>query len=178
MNKAIAFLKEAGVEEKDIKTSNYNLNPKYTWVPQACLAGQYCPGGEQKIDGYEVYQMVTVKVRDLGTSGELISGVGEQGATDISGLTFTIDDEDSLQTEARNLAIADAKAQADILAKQLGVKIVRMTSYYDETSNPGAPYYGMGGDMMAKSEDMAIVPDMPAGENTITARVSMMFEVK
>lgn len=177
MNKAIAFLQEAGVEEKDIKTSNYNLNPKYTWVPQVCRVGTFCPGGEQKIDGYEVYQMVTVKVRDLEKSGELISGIGAQGATDISGLSFTIDDMSELQSDARNLAIADAKEQAEVLARELGVSIVKMTSFYDETSNPGMPYYGMGGDMMAKSE-MAVAPDMPVGENTITSRVSLSFEVK
>ena len=75
--------------------------------------------------GYEVRQSTTVKVRDTAKAGDFLAGVGEKGANEVSSLNFTFDDPDQVQDEARNEAIADAKAKADVLAKQLGVRIVR-----------------------------------------------------
>lgn len=178
INAITAYLAEQGIEEKDIKTSSYYLNPKYTYPTRPCAAGMYCPPGEAVIDGYEVSQTITVKVRDLDKSGDLITGVGGLGATNISGLSFTIDDESNLKAEARETAIADAKAKAEVLADQLGVRIVRMMSYYEEEGYPTP--YGYGGDMMmsARAESAAVAPDMPTGENTIRSVVSITFEIK
>lgn len=176
LNAILAFLRESGVAENDIKTENYSLNPRYRWEERACVGG-ICPGGQQILDGYEVSQQVTVKVRDLDQSGALISGAGERGATNVSSLAFTIDDPANLETEARSMAIADAKAQAEQLAEDLGVTIVKMQHFYEESQNPGYPEpYMMERSMMAS--DQALVPEMPTGENTITSRVNISYEVK
>ncbi len=173
------YLKAEGVEEKDIKTTNYNLTPKYTYEERPCAMGMWCPPGEQKQVGFEVYQTVTVKVRDTAKAGNLLSGVGSKGATDISGLGFTIDDEDKYKAEARELAIADAKAQAEALAKQLDVRLVEMTGYYEESPSSPMPYYGMGGDMaMSAKAEMAPAADVPMGENTITSRVNLTYTIR
>jgi uncharacterized protein YggE len=179
MNDIIAYLGEAGVAEADIATSNYNLSPRYRWVEEVCVPGSVCRGGERVIDGYEVSQSVTVKVRDLEQSGALISGVGQRGSTNVSSLQFTIDDPDSLEAEARALAIADAQAKAAVLAEELGVRIVKMTGFWEENQGgyPVEPY------MMARSEmgmggDMAVAPSMPVGEDEITSRVNISYEVK
>lgn len=177
MNDIIAYLTEAGVAENDIKTTNYYLSPKYTYPDRVCPANMYCPPGEPVIDGYEVSQSVEVKVRNLDASGDLISGVGQHGATDISGLSFTIDDEDDLKAEAREQAIADAKEKAEKLADALGVRIVRMVSYYEEEMYP--PYYGYGGDMaMERSAVAQAAPSMPTGENEITSTVNITYEIR
>jgi uncharacterized protein len=178
LNAALAFLKEGGVEDKDVKTSNYYLNPKYRYDTGVCTT-MYCPPSNPVIDGYEVSQTVTVKVRDLNKSGDLISGVGDKGATNISGLSFTIDDMTDLKSQAREAAIADAKANADKLAKDLGVRIVRMTGYWE---NEGGmyPMYDrsyMGGDM-AMAEEAKMSPQMPVGENEIKSTVSITYEVR
>lgn len=177
MNAVIEYLKTEGVEEKDIKTTGYNLMPKYTYEQRPCAMGAWCPPGEQKQDGFEIYQTVTVKVRDTAKAGTLLSGVGERGATDMSSLGFTIDDESELKTEARKLAIEDAKKQAEAIAEQLGVSLDDMTGFYEEAAYN--PMYGMGGDMMmsAKAEN-APTPDVPVGENTITSRVSLTYTVR
>jgi hypothetical protein len=178
MNAILAYLKEQGVEEKDVKTTGYNLMPKYTYPTQPCLMGSYCPPSNPVQDGFEVSQMVTVKVRKTDTAGNLLSGVGDKGATDISGLGFTIDDEEKYKADARKLAIEDAKAQAEVLATQLGVSLGDMTSYYEEMPYGPTPYYGMGGDMMSAKAEMAPSPDVPTGENTITSRVTITYEFK
>lgn len=178
INEIINYLKEQGVEEKDIKTENYNLSPKYTYPERICPAGSYCPPGEPKIDGYEVSQNVAVKVRDLEKAGTLISGAGEHGATNISSLQFTIDDESELQAEARAKAIEKAKENAGKLAKDLDVHIVRMLSYYEEGKQPPYYAYGMGGDAAVSEMKTASVPSTPTGENKITSTVVITYEIR
>ncbi len=174
INEITAYLKEVGVSESDVKTSGYNLNPKYRYESVNCPAGNYCPSNPV-IDGYQVSQTIEVKVRDLTKSGDLITAVGDRGATNISGLRFTIDDESELKAQARENAIVDAQEKADILAKTLGVKLVRITSYYEEE------FYG-GYDasaVMAKAESLnSATPNMPTGESTVTSVVNIGFEVK
>lgn len=177
MNEIIGYLTEAGVAEEDIKTTNYSLNPRYVYEERVCAANMYCPPGEQVIDGYEVSQSVEVKVRELDRSGELISGVGERGATNVSGLAFTIDDEENLKAEAREEAIANAREKAEALADALDVNIVRMIGYYEEEQYP--PYYGYGGDMVMSERDVAqSSPEMPVGENEITSVVNITYEIR
>jgi hypothetical protein len=177
MNDIIALLKERGVEEKDIKTQDYNMYPKYKYENENCFA-MYCPPANEVQDGFEVSQTVLVKVRDTAKAGDLIAGVGEKGATNISGLTFTIDDESALKAEARSKAIADAKTKAEKIAADLGVEIVRITSFYENEGYYGEYGYG-GGDMMsAKAESAPVAPGTPVGENTTKVNVSVSFEVR
>jgi uncharacterized protein YggE len=181
MNAVLAYLKEAGVDEKDVKTEYYNLTPRYEY-PETICTQWGCPprNDEPKLIGYQVSQSVSVKVRDTAKSGEIISGVGGKGATNVSSLSFTIDDEEALKTEARKLAILDAEKQAGELASNLKVEIVRMNGYWEEQSSPS--YYGMGGGM-EYSKDMAMsleqaTPELPTGENTITVRVNVSYEIE
>ncbi len=177
INDIMSYLKEQGVEEKDIKSEGYNMYPKYKYEEQMCAFGSWCPPGEQVEDGFEVSQMVMVKVRDTAKAGDLLSGVGAKGATNISGLTFTVDDESAVKAEARSKAIADAKTKAEKIAADLGVEIVRITSFYENQGYYGE--YGYGGDMMsAKAEAAPGAPSTPVGEQTTTVSVSLSFEVK
>ncbi|OGG65609.1 hypothetical protein A3I99_02535 [Candidatus Kaiserbacteria bacterium RIFCSPLOWO2_02_FULL_45_11b] len=176
INEINAALEAAGVDRKDIKTEYYSLYPKYNYETMPCIAGMYCPG-EQVQDGFEVNQTILVKVRNLETAGALLGLVGDKGATNISGLSFTIDDDAALKDEAREMAIADAKAKAEVLANNLGVRLTKMVGYYEDEGYP-VPYYGMGGDMMVKQEMSSVTPDLPTGENITTSRVTLTFQVK
>jgi uncharacterized protein YggE len=181
VNAILAYLTEAGVEDTDVKTQNYNLNPKYTYEERLCASGtSYCPPGERVIDGYEVYQNVSVKVRDLDNAGVLISGTGELGATNISSLQFTIDDESALQAEAREKAIVDAKEKAETLASDLGLKLDRIVGFH-EGGNDGFAYMERSVMMMDSDEGFggkAIAPSLPVGENEIRSNVTITFQLK
>lgn len=178
INEIIEYLKGEGVDvAKDLKTEGYTLNPSYKYEQKPCTFGTWCPPGEPTQDGFEVSQNVSVKVRNLDTSGKLLSGVGEKGAINISGLTFTIDDEAKLKADARALAIADAQKKSQQLAKELGVRVVRMTGFYEETAAYPVPYASMAGDMMKSSEMMA-VPEIPRGENSTVVNVSISYQVE
>jgi len=177
MGSIVAYLEETGVEEVDIETANYNLQPNYRYEERVCVSGSYCPPGERVIDGYEVYQNVTVKVRDLDQAGTLISGVGERGATNISQLSFTVDDDAELMAEARAAAIKDAKAKAEVLAANLDMKLGQVTGFYEREGNP-VPY-GMGGmEERAVSMDSAAPAVVPTGENEFKSVVTITYRLK
>jgi hypothetical protein len=179
-NAIIAYLKGEGVEEKDIKTVFYNVNPKYEYSQGVCT--QYsCPPSRQTLVGFEVYQSLEVKVQDPKKAGDLLSGVGGKGASEVSGLSFTIEDEDELKAEAREMAIAEARKKADELASQLGVNVVRVVGFYEDSG--GYMPYGKGGvamDMAVRSETAmaAPAPDLPAGENKIVSNVQITYEIR
>lgn len=175
-----AYLAEAGVEDRDIKTTYFNLTPRYEYPNTVCNEWGYCPErGEPKLIGYEVNQSVSVKVRDIDTAGEIISNIGEKGAMNVSGLSFTIDDEEVLKADARKKAIEDARTKAEELAQNLGARIVRMNGYWEENSYPMA--YGKGGAMMDMAIEESAAPraaSLPVGENTITVSVNISYEIR
>lgn len=177
LNAIVAFLEEEGVEQRDIRTLSYTLNPRYDFVREVCPAGSFCPPGERVLAGYEVRQSVEVKVRTTQAAGTLIAGVGARGATDVSGVQFTIDDEEALKAQARERAIDNAKANAETLAHNLGVRIVRMTSFWEEEQYTPMPFARSGFDM-AVSEEGTVAPSIPAGEDTVAVEVHMVYEVR
>jgi len=178
VNAIMEYLKSKGIDDKDIKNTGYNLNPRYEYPQVRCTEWDCPPAGEPKLVGYEVTQSIDVKVRETKDAGMLIAGVGELGATNVGGLNFTIDDEDSLKSEARALAIKDAEAKRDVLVKELGVRVVRMNGYWEDQGMTPM-YNGFGG--MAMDSAMVkeqSVPQVPVGENTITSMVHITYEVK
>lgn len=177
-NDIISYLKQGGVDEKDIKTVDYSVSPQYEWTKTACTPEGYCPPGKQVLTGFQVSQTLGVKVRDTKKAGDLLSGVGSRGASEVSGLSFTIDDEDALKAEARGKAIAQAKEKAETLAESLGVSLVRIVGFYE---NEGGPIYayGIGGaERMTADVTPKIAPQIPVGQNKITSNVSVTYEIR
>ncbi|HEU4677428.1 MAG TPA: SIMPL domain-containing protein [Candidatus Paceibacterota bacterium] len=180
MNGITAYLKDAGVDEKDIKTTSYNLSPRYEYSSQVCTVTYCPPAKEPKQIGFAVDQTVSVKVRDLDKAGEIVSQVGGKGATNVSGLSFTIDDPESLRAEARAKAIDDAKAKGKVLANELGTHIVRMSGYWEDNGGPIIYGMGKGGAVESAAVDQ-VAPrpaELPTGENTITVNVTLNYEIR
>jgi hypothetical protein len=105
-----------GVGEDDIKTSRFTLNPQY----------EYPGGGVRKFIGYKMQHMYTVKIRDLDILGNALDASSEAGANEISNIAFTIDDPSEAQAEAREMAVKDAEAKAEAIARAASVKIARV----------------------------------------------------
>lgn len=182
INKAIAIIKESGVEEKDITTTSYNVYPKYEWEETYCVAmvGVRCPPGKNTLKGYEVSQTITVKVRETDKAGDLVTKVGAVGVSNISGVEFTIDNRDKFVAEARAKAIDEAKAKAKVLAKDLGVRLGKLMYYNEEGNYP--VYYdkamGMGGMEVSAQSAAPVRASLPSGETTITSRITITYEIK
>ncbi len=180
MNAILDAVKEMEVEEKDIKTTGYNSYPKYEYQTSSLCAGGYCPPGRQVLTGYEVSHNITVKIRKTDKAGEVLTKIGTLGASNISGLNFVVDDIEAVKKQARDEAIEDAKAEAKVLAKSLGLKLVKIVNFSEQGNYPMP--YGMGGDMVegraVVSMEMAKAPDLPVGENEIISNVSIVYEVR
>jgi uncharacterized protein YggE len=174
INNALKAVKAGGVAEKDIKTLSYSINPHYEYNQPACTSFG-CPGGKQVLTGYDVVQTIEVKVRDLTKAGSLFDTIGTAGIQTVNGLTFSIDDIDSVKALARADAITKAKAKAKIISKDLGVRLVRITNYYEQTY-PYAREAAMGGDVMTLKASVA--PQIPTGEQKITSTVSITYEIR
>jgi hypothetical protein len=185
----ISALRQEGIEEKDIQTTGYNAYPRYEWQQKTivCPLGSDCPPGDREriLVGYEVSQNVRVKVRDITISGEILGTLGGLNVDNINGPSLEIDDEDSIQAEAREEAIADAKSKAKALASQLDVRLGKVVSFQE-----GGGYGGYGGMMVA--ETMAMRADfddaveesamptlnIPVGENEIRSNVTITYRIK
>jgi len=172
MNAVIAFVKSEGVEDKDVKTTGFNIYPRYEWQEKAtCIPP--CPSGRRVLVGYEVRQTLQVKIRDMAKIGAIVQGATEQGANQVSNLQFTIDDEDELKKQAREQAIDEAKTKAKELASQLGVKLGKVVEFSEGSVSPR--YYAMEEAVMGKGggEDLQI----ETGENKIAVTVTVTYEI-
>lgn len=179
-NAVIKALKENGIEEKDIKTQGYSINPHYDYQNGVCTASYpgVCQPGKSVLTGYDVTQTTEVKVRDLSKAGKIFDVVGGLDVQNVNGISFSIDNVDTVKAQARTEAIADAKVKANKLAKDLGVRIVRIISYSDSSDYPYM--YGMGGDSISAKVMSAprATPEISAGEQKIISNVSITYEIR
>lgn len=166
MNKLIAEVKKLGVKDDDIQTTQYQIYPKYDY-----------PDGKSALSGYTVAQSVTLKIRELAKISPVLAKVGEVGVNQVSGLTFTIDNPELLKTEARAQALADAKAKAEVLARSLGVRLVRVVSFSE--SMPVLPmdfkYRTLMGEGMGGG---APLPDIQSGSLEVRVQASVIYEIE
>lgn len=177
MNAMIDYLKAQGVVETDIRTVGYNVSPRYEYDTVVCTSFS-CPPARQKLSGFEVSQMVEVKVRATEKAGEYLSNIGERGATNVSGLSFTIDDEESLRKEARTMAIADARTKAEQLAKDLGVRLMRVVSFSESGNDMPYPMYYGKDVAMGMGGSVEFAPAIPVGENKVITNVLVTYEIR
>jgi hypothetical protein len=175
-NAALDFVKGQGVADKDVRTLSYNIYPQYSYP--RCPSDGYCPnGGTPKVTGYQVSETVEVKLHDLTKVGDLLAGLGTLEVQNVNGPAFALDDPTAGYDAARADAIAKAKVQADLLAKQLGVRLGKIVNFSESSGGYPSPMYayGMGG---GASEAKAVSPNVPSGENTYNASVSVTYEIR
>ena len=173
-NGAIAYVQEQGIEEKDIKTLSYQIMPQYSY--RQCPEGAICPSAGT-ITGYQVLQSVQVTVRDLDKVSDLLAGLGTRQVQNISGPDFALEDPTAGYDAARADAIDKAKTQAKRLAKQLGVSLGKIVNFSESSGGYPYPMYGlgMGGDIAVSKAE---APNIPVGENTYNASISITYEIR
>lgn len=174
MNAIIDTLKDLGVEEKDIKTTDYVLNPVYNWTEK----------DGRVLKGYEVSQNVNVKVRDLEKIGEVISRSAEKGANQVGNVSFSIDDEYELKNQAREMAISKAKEKANLMAAQAGMTLGKVKSVIESSGdyNYPVPMYAnakleMSDEVLGRGGEIS-VSNIQSGQNEIRVEVTLIYEVK
>jgi uncharacterized protein YggE len=178
-NDAIAAVKAFGIKDADVKTISYSVSPQYNYNAVACPPGMACPSGAPTISGYQVSQTVEVKVRDTAKAGDVLQKLGALGVQNISGPDFSVDNPDSVKADARAEAITKARAQAQILAKQLGVHLGKVMSFSEGGTQPYPMYdsAGSGNVMYKTAAAVAPSPSLPTGQNEYDETVSVTYEI-
>jgi uncharacterized protein len=175
INKTLTYLKDQKIEDKDIKSEYGGLNPKYSYEQPACYSYS-CPTRDPKIIGYTATQSITVKVRVVDQASEIRTGLAGIGITNISGPTFSIDDEEGYKDQARSLAIKEARTKAKVLAKELGVHLGKVVSFQENGDN-NYPMYDSKA-MMSSGVTSAPAPVLPKGENKIISNVTITYTIR
>ena len=178
VNAIINFIKSKNIEVKDIKTQNYNLDPRYQFFncPVEIRNAKPCPPPE--IAGYTINQTVSIKIRDFSTIGDILAGVVERGANNVSQLSFEIDEPEKLQNEAREEAIKKAKEKANLIAKAGGFKIGRLL-YINEGFGP-IPMRQQFFELEAKGGAASPLPApvIEPGSQEISVSVNLIYEIR
>lgn len=167
MAAVIAAMKAAGIKDRDLQTSGIQISPRYNFTNRA--------DGSQEAElvAYQVTNTLSVRVRDLDKTGEIIDKAVSLGVNQGGGITFTNDDPATTVTAARKKAVADAIAKAKTLAEAAGVNLGRVLEISDQSfTSPPMP-------INAKAFDAArsAVP-VQAGENAYSVQVTVTFELK
>ena len=165
MARVQAALKTAGVEDRDIQTSNLSLNPDY----------RYDNNQPPKLVGYQASNTVTVRFRDIGNSGKIIDALVAEGANQINGPTLTIDKPEAALDEARAQAIRIGRARADLYARSMGLRVVRVVAVSESGgSYPVPPPMPVMMEARAQAANSKIDP----GEQKLQVNLAMTFELQ
>ncbi len=176
MNRISSFLEEQGIEKRDLKTTNYSMNPRYNY-PNCASGTTICPPAT--INGYIITQSLEVKVRQADKVGELLSGIVSAGANSVSGVSFVTDDDSSARKAARKAAFKDAREKALEAAEAGNFRLGKMVTFYEDNANPVEPMReGFGGDLMTMSAKAMSAPVLEPGVKTGKLQVTLTYEIR
>jgi len=165
MAKVLAALKRAGVEDRDVQTSNVSLNPEY----------RYPENQPPQLVAYTASNTVNVRFRDIRSSGKILDALVGQGANQINGPNLTIDKPEAALDEARAKATATARARAELYARSLGLRVVRVVAMSE--SGGYAPPPPMPPMVMQASDARAYTKIEP-GEQKLQVTLAVTFELQ
>lgn len=167
MAAVIAAMKSAGIKDRDLQTAGIQINPRYNYTNK--------PDGSQEAElvAYQVTNTLSVRIRDIDKTGEILDKAVSLGVNQGGGISFSNEDPKAAVTEARKKAVADALAKAKTLAAAAGVSIGQVLEITEQNIAP-APM-----PINAKAFDAAgaAVP-VQAGENAYAVQVTVTFELK
>ena len=173
VNKVIADIKALGISEKDIKTTNYSINPNYGTGDAVPML--YPIRGGNNITGYTVTQNLEVKIKKVDKANNVIDVVTKDGANLLGGINFTFSDElsEKLENKARKEAVDNAKKKAQNLAHVSGIKLGRIVNVV-ETSN--FPRFMPMAKTLQTTDEASSETQITPGENTVTVNVTISYE--
>jgi uncharacterized protein YggE len=172
MTKVVDALKAVGVKAEEMQTTGYNLNPRYT----------YANDRGQQLDGYELYQELSVKmsISESNKTSEVLAAATGAGANQVGDIQFVVDDPDAARMEARREAINKAKIKARQLSSATGMHLGRIVDVLEDSGGVQPPMYyardavmGMGG-----TSEATPAPAVEVGQNEITVTMTLVYRVR
>lgn len=179
INEVMNFLKQNKIEEKDIKTINYSIQPQYQYDNgRPCPLSSPCPvpvNSPPRIVSYEVRHALEIRVRDLNMVDDILQGVISAGGNEIGSVTFAVDDEKAVMAQARKQAIEDARRKAVVLARDLGVRLVKISAFSESGGGPVYPRF-LGFESMKAADSSAV--QVAPGEQEIRSNVTITYDFR
>lgn len=165
MNAITGAIKKLGIAAADMKTTNYNIYPSYDYQ-----------SGTQKLTGYTSSSNLTIKVREIDKSSEVIDGATAAGANQVSGVDFQIDDPAKAENAAREMAVKEAKQKAEAAARSAGFTLGRVVNYSESAGGDYPRPLLTRSDMVL--EKAGTPTQVEPGLNEIRIQISLSYEVK
>lgn len=171
MADTFAALRAMGVEDRDMQTSRLTVEPRYTYFDSSANGERRPP----RIDGYQVSNNLSVRVRDLTIIGEVLDALITAGVNQMGGLSFSVDEPDALFDQARADAMEDAVAQARLLTQAAGVSLGRVISISQSSPQQNPPMQPQFA-RMAMADSAESVP-IATGEQDLRAQVTIVWAI-
>jgi uncharacterized protein YggE len=169
MAAVIAAMKSSGIADRDLQTAGVQINPRYNYTQK--------PDGSQEAElvAYQVTNTLSVRIRDIAKTGEILDKSVSLGVNQGGGVAFTNEDPAATREEARKKAVADAMAKAKTLSEAAGVSLGKVLEI-SETSFVQPPMPMMEAKFQAR--DAAGAAPIEAGENAYRVQVNLTYELK
>jgi hypothetical protein len=164
MERVRQALKRAGIAERDIQTSNISLNPEYRYVENQA----------PQLVGYTASNQLNVRFRDIRSTGRILDALVAEGANQINGPTLTIDKPEAALDEARAKALAVGRARADLYARSLGMRVVKLIS----VSESGGYAVPPPRPVMMMERSAAAGTAIDPGEQKLEVTLAMSYELQ
>lgn len=163
INKVSQAIKDLGVDKKDIQTTNYSIYPDYDYS-----------GSSQRIKGYNASTNLSIKVRDTDKVNSVIDTATSNGANEVSGISFEVDDRAKAENEAREKAVAEAKKKAENASKIAGFRLGKIVNYSESFDDFPRP-------LPLRAAGAAEVEDKPTqiepGTTQVSVTVTLSYEI-
>lgn len=165
MNGVMDALKAANIADRDMQTSNLSLNPQYDYSNRE--------NGGPRLTGYQASNQLTVKVRDLDNLGSLLDAMVTAGGNTLNGIQFGLDDDRAVKNQARDRAMKEAIARAELYAAASGYEVARVVTISESGGYAPQPLA-----MMAEARSMDRSTPVAAGEVGYSITVNVVFELR
>lgn len=165
MNGVFDALAGADIDRRDMQTSNFSLQPQYDYSNR--------DNGQPRLTGYQASNQLTVKVRDLDTLGETMDALVSAGGNTFSGLNFALEDDRAAKNAARDLAMKEAIARAELYAAASGYEVARVVTISESGGMRPQPMQ-----MMAEARAMDRATPIASGEVGYSVTVNVVFELR
>lgn len=165
MERVRAALKRAGIADRDIQTASINLSPQYRYVENQAPV----------LTGYQASNQLSVRFRDIRASGKILDALVGEGANQISGPNLSIEHPETALDEARTKAVAAARARADLYARALGMRVVRVISVSESGGYSPPPPMPV---MLARAQMADAKTSVDPGEQQLQVSVAVTFELQ
>lgn len=163
INKVSNAIKDLGIDAKDIQTTNYSIYPDYDYS-----------GSSQRIKGYSASANLFVKVRDIDKVNAVIDATTANGANEVSGISFEVDDKEKAENEVRSKAVADAKQKAENASKIAGFRLGKIINYSENFGDFPRP-------IPLRAQGAAEIESVPTqiehGSTQVSVTVTLSYEI-